>query len=187
MLYVKQVRKKIYAVGYDLELEQSQNRSSIVTGGLTGITENKQEMQSWMIILYILLKKLFILLCYRILQCNLIVQVTLTVRRECVHIEWSQSRIFKDEKYSKHNQLFQYDTCTSLKAMRSAVFIISTLVHLQNNVRHNDCSILKKPGKSVITEYESERLKTKLKTKNVFHPIKKNSISLLRRYSCKKI
>lgn len=50
MLSVKRSKRKFNAVGCDLALEQSQNRSSAVTGGLIGITQNKEAMQRWLIL-----------------------------------------------------------------------------------------------------------------------------------------
>lgn len=49
MLSVKRNKGTFNAVSPDLALEQSQNRSSAVTGGLIGITKNEDAMQRWVL------------------------------------------------------------------------------------------------------------------------------------------
>lgn len=50
MCSVKRSLGKFNAVGCDLALKQTQNRSSAVTGGLIGITHIKEAMQRWRIL-----------------------------------------------------------------------------------------------------------------------------------------
>lgn len=50
---VKRTTGVFNVVGCDLALEQSQNRSSAVTGGLIGITKNEEAMQRCLLLYYI--------------------------------------------------------------------------------------------------------------------------------------
>jgi hypothetical protein len=50
MLSVKRTEGRFNAVSPDLALEQSQNRSSAVTGVLIGITKNEEAMLRWLLL-----------------------------------------------------------------------------------------------------------------------------------------
>lgn len=50
MVSVKRVKGKFNGVGGDLALEQSQNKSSAIPGGLVGITRSEKLMQQWLML-----------------------------------------------------------------------------------------------------------------------------------------
>ncbi|CAH0552552.1 unnamed protein product [Brassicogethes aeneus] len=91
MLSVKRTEGKFNAVRPDLALEQSQNRSSAVTGGLIGITKNEEAMQRWLL-LYPFKNSI-----HEAFSSYLGIQADSTSDIN-YHNEWTQSRINKDEK-----------------------------------------------------------------------------------------
>lgn len=50
MSLIKCATEKFNSVGCDMVLEQFQNRSFTVTGDLTGLTQNKEAIQKWILL-----------------------------------------------------------------------------------------------------------------------------------------
>ena len=98
MLSVKRMEGKFNAVSPDLALEQSQNRSSAVTGGLIGITKNEDAMQRWLL-LYPFKNSI-----HEAFSLYIGIQADSTSDIN-YHNEWTQSRINKD---GKDNQTITY-------------------------------------------------------------------------------
>lgn len=88
---VKRTAGTFNAVGCDLALEQSQNRSSAVTGGLIGITKNEEAMQRWLLLYPFKNSVHSTFSSYLGIQSDTTGDIN-------THNEWTQSRINTDEK-----------------------------------------------------------------------------------------
>ena len=88
---VKRTAGTFNAVGCDLALEQSQNRSSAVTGGLIGITKNEEAMQRWLLLYPFKNSVHSTLSSYLGIQSDNTGDIN-------SHNEWTQLRINKDKK-----------------------------------------------------------------------------------------
>ena len=93
MLSVKRIEGKFNSVGCDLALEQTQNRSSAVTGGLIGFTQNKEATQRWLLLYPFKNAIHSALLSYLGIQSDATSDID-----SSSHSEWSPSRIAKDNK-----------------------------------------------------------------------------------------
>lgn len=93
MMSVKRKEGIFNGVGSDLALEQSQNRSSAISGGLIGITQNEHAMQRW-ILLYPLKNSIHLSF---LSFCDLHDDDPANDIRAFSHHEWSPSQIKRDD------------------------------------------------------------------------------------------
>lgn len=162
MMAVKRSEGTFNAVGPDLALEQSQNRSSAVTGGLIGITKNEDAMQRWLL-LYPFKNSI-----HESLSTYLGIQADTTSDIN-YHNEWTHSRIDKDEK-DIQNIIKYFNACnphsdenTVLRNMYTGELADESSSECLLNIVEN--------GEALLSTYENERLV--LRSKQLSDPIKK--------------
>ncbi|KAL3284337.1 hypothetical protein HHI36_018501 [Cryptolaemus montrouzieri] len=144
------------AVGCDLALEQSQNRSSAVTGGLIGITKNEGAMQRWLLLYPFKSSIHSMLTSYLGIQSD-------SPGDSNSHSEWTQSRINTENReliWTKSDVEFNI-----VIYLGNVCFAIFSLV---NKIR--DASLMLKKD-TLLTTYENERFVKE--TKKLSDPIQK--------------
>lgn len=167
MVSVKRTEGKFNAVSPDLALEQSQNRSSAVTGGLIGITKNEEAMQRWLL-LYPFKNSI-----HEAFSSYLEIQADSTSDIN-YHNEWTQSRINKDEKdiqniikYIIACNPYNDNANCALRNIYTGELAEESSVQCLLNIQEN--------GEALLRTYEDERFV--LKSKKLSDPIKKNKFS----------
>ncbi|XP_043480323.1 uncharacterized protein LOC122510010 [Leptopilina heterotoma] len=164
MMSVKRGDGKFNAVGCDLALEQTQNRSSAVSGGLIGITQSKDAMQRWLLLYPVKNSIHSALLSYLGMQSDAAGDI-----HSNFHSEWSQSRMDKDEMDIK-NLITCLKECNIFQTTEECgLHNIYTGAIAEESTK---CLLsLKEDGESLIKQFESERFQ--FKTKSVFDPLKR--------------
>lgn len=165
MLSVKRKKGTFNAVSPDLALEQSQNRSSAVTGGLIGITKNEDAMQRWML-LYPFKNSIHEALC-----ANLDLQQDATSDMN-LHNEWTQSRINKDQQ-DIENIIHCFNACNPYKDDEEVVLRNIFTGELAHETSTDHLLNVVKNGETLLTQYDNERFVEK--TKKLSDPIKRNT------------
>lgn len=167
MLSVKRSMGKFNSVGCDLALEQSQNRSSAVTGGLIGITQNKEAMQQW-ILLYPFKNSIHsTLLSYLGMQTDATGDID-----SRVHTEWSESRIARDEK-DIQNLISILNDFNPFKSNGENNVLYNIHTGALADKDTSECLLnIKESGERLIKDFDKARFE--LKQKSVFDTITRN-------------
>ena len=167
MLSVKRTEGKFNAVSPDLALEQTQNRSSAVTGGLIGITKNEDAMQRW-VLLYPFKNSI-----HEALSSYLGIQADSTSDIK-YHNEWTQPRINKDEK-DIQNIIKYFNACNPCNDNENCVLRNIYTGQLADESSSQCLLNIVENGEAMLSTYENERFVQK--SKKLSDPIKKTSIS----------
>lgn len=164
-LAVKRSVGTFNSVGCDLALEQTQNRSSAIAGGLIGITNIENAMQAWLLLYHF--KSAIHMKFTSYLKMD--PDTTNDIDTKC-HAEWSQPRIDRDESdIAKLLNLLSTSNPFESHPERNELCNISTGAIADKKI--SDCLLnLQKNGESLIDLFEKERFIEK--KCGIFHKVK---------------
>lgn len=160
---VKRTTGTFNAVGCDLALEQSQNRSSAVTGGLIGITKNEEAMQRWLLLYPFKNSVHSMLTSYLGIQSDTTGDIN-------SHNEWTQSRINTDEN-DVESIIKCFKGCSPFTTNGECVLRNIVTGELAEESTSRCLLHVKENGETLLTTYENERFFQK--TKKLSDPIQK--------------